>query len=171
MCRVENCGRRLFAGDLCRSHYRRKQSGQPLDTPIRSRLTSKTCLVPNCEREAVVRDWCKVCDARWKRQGGPQGPLHPRPLVSIDSNGYLRCNTTHPLYDGRQAYEHVRVMENHLGRRLSVGENVHHKNGVRSDNRLENLELWNTTQPKGQRVEDKVHWAREIIALYGELVS
>jgi len=34
------------------------------------------------------------------------------------------------------------------------------------DNRESNLELWSSSQPKGQRVEDKVAWAREILALY-----
>ncbi len=58
-------------------------------------------------------------------------------------------------------------MEEQLGRFLRPGENVHHRNGRRDDNRPENLELWIVSQPAGQRVEDVVAWAREVLALYG----
>ncbi len=58
-------------------------------------------------------------------------------------------------------------MEEYLRRPLLPGETVHHKNGVRDDNRLQNLELWSTSQPSGQRVVDKIAWAKEILALYG----
>ena len=68
-------------------------------------------------------------------------PGHP----SAMSNNYIR--------------EHRYVMEEHLGRHLKSTERVHHKNGLRDDNRIENLELWTGQHPYGVRVKDLKEWA------------
>lgn len=68
---------------------------------------------------------------------------------------------------GGYVFEHILVMEEMLGRHLYPEENVHHRNGVRSDNRPQNLELRARPQSSGIRVTDAVEWAKEILRRYG----
>lgn len=89
-----------------------------------------------------------------------------------DKSGYVRVTPMgkdKELNDTNYRFmlEHRLIMARHLGRKLLHHETVHHINGDRSDNRLENLELWNTSQPRGQRVKDKVEWAKQILKQYG----
>lgn len=89
---------------------------------------------------------------------------------NIDSNGYKTITKKgHPnQMDAKgRIREHIFVMSEHLGRPLIKGENVHHKNGDRLDNSIENLELWSTRQPPGQRVQDKINWCIEFLNGYG----
>jgi hypothetical protein len=62
--------------------------------------------------------------------------------------------------------EHTLVMEQYLGRKLFPWERVHHLNGVKDDNRIENFELWASWHPSGQRVTDLVSWAKEVLQTY-----
>lgn len=88
-------------------------------------------------------------------------------MGSRDNKGYVRIyKPDHPRSCQNKVYEHIVVMEQVLGRFLEPGENVHHKNGIRWDNRPENLELWSRSQPYGQRVSDKVSHAIEILSTY-----
>lgn len=132
----------------------------------RKKRENKRCL--SCDKlisRAATR--CKPCSQRgalnsaWYKTGKTYG--HGGGSGYVVLSGYF----DHPnaRADGT-IFEHVAVMSKMIGRPLLGHENVHHKNGVRDDNRPENLELWSTSQPSGQRVIDKTNWAIEILRLY-----
>jgi len=87
----------------------------------------------------------------------------------LTRQGYMTFKRKgHPCADKNgRCQEHHLVMYEHLGRVLKKGETIHHKNGIRNDNRIENLELWHSGHSSGQRVEDKIKWCIEFLKEYG----
>lgn len=84
--------------------------------------------------------------------------------------GYRNIYLPNDKYTTRKdgvVLEHVLVMCRNLGRLLEKHETVHHINGIKDDNRLENLELCSHSHPHGQRIEDKIAWCKEFLEIYG----
>jgi hypothetical protein len=173
-CSVGTCTKRVDAHGLCHAHYQRRQRTGSVqeERPLGWRRQSEQCAVDECDRKPFAKGYCGTHYKRLVKHGDAKDEVPIRVATGEGwlSHGYW-CVTVPPellhLTNGEaQVGEHRLVMARHLGRQLAAGEVVHHINGDRTDNRIENLELWSTTQPKGQRVEDKVAYAVELLARY-----
>lgn len=181
-CDVPTCDRDAVKVGLCSLHYQRKRKTGDVraDEPPRPKQAKwgvGKCSIEGCEKPSRKRGWCMSHYDRWDSFGDPEyvapciceNPIpgvatarwpHPVGSRKVNELGYVEI-----LFGGDRAFEHRLVWEARHGE-LLPGQNIHHKNGQRDDNRIENLEVWDTSQPAGQRPEDKVAFALEMLRRY-----
>lgn len=168
-CMIDNCANEVKACNMCIKHYTRfKRYGDPniVNKPGKPHDVKK-CLVEGCCNNSKAKGYCSKHYTRFKRHGDPNIVLgNENGIGFIDKKGYRVFQP-----EGKYIFEHRMVMEEFLGRPLLSTEHVHHKNGIRDDNRIENLELWNTSHPAGKRPEDLIKYAQEILELYKDLIK
>ena len=168
-CSIDDCERSATVRGWCQMHYNRNRKyGNPGTAEVEPReKRGAACSVDGCVKAVHSRGMCEMHAYR-RRVHGEAGEAATRTAPagagSLTTTGY-RVHSS----GKRRVFEHRIVMEKSIGRPLLPAESVHHVNGIRNDNRLENLELWSSSHPGGQRVVDKVAWAKEILALYSHL--
>jgi HNH endonuclease len=163
-CSIEGCQRPYFSSGFCRRHYHAREA-PPGNGLAPNEKAPRPCSVEGCVTAHYAHGYCPKHYQRWKQYGDAEAPFRR----ALDGEGWRGVNNQGYVVlkkQGTTILEHRQVMETVLGRELYPNENVHHKNGVKTDNDPGNLEVWVVSQPTGQRVEDVVAHAEEMLRRY-----
>lgn len=184
ICAAEGCERPQCARTFCTRHLRRlKLYGDPLGGgKFQNRKRVSLCSLAECGRPHFAHSYCRAHWQRVKRNGSPESTkvigLGGKGKGFVNQEGYrvipVSSETPGAKRNGLTGWkmlEHRYVMSQSLGRALKSHEEVHHRNGDKTDNRLENLELWSKSHPWGARITDIVAWAEETIIAYPQYSS
>lgn len=117
-----------------------------------------------------LRGVCKKCWPKVRTQPGRKGAASANWKGGryVTKAGYVMVlNPERTGEKDKYIQEHRLVMQNHLGRKLHKGETVHHKNGVKTDNRIENLQLFAAAHARGQKYEDMQ--TEDLLRIIGEI--
>lgn len=194
-CCVGSCDRNAIAKGMCQTHWaRNRRHGSPQEhIPIRGR--GGECEIDGCKNPKEGRGLCSKHYQRLMKHGDPTRVIRSTPercrirgcrnkhfasgackrhwneipeSSCVTQPGYIMLYRPESDYSyGRGSImEHRLVMSEMLGRPLLDGESVHHKNGIRHDNRPENLELRVGHHPRGSSIDEIVEWAMEIMRRY-----